>query len=92
MHVPFIVAINKIDRAEADVESVLYDLQSYDVVAEQLGGNVICVPISAKERVNLNLLKEKINQVANERVNLIEDFTVQAQCIVIESNVNDKSG
>ena len=78
MHVPFIVAINKIDRAEADVESVLYDLQSYDVVAEQLGGNVICVPISAKERVNLNLLKEKINQVANERVNLIEDFTVQA--------------
>ena len=30
--------------------------------------------------------------MANERVNLIEDFTVQAQCIVIESNVNDKSG
>jgi hypothetical protein len=30
-------------------------------VPEQLGGNVICVPISAKERVNLNLLKEKIN-------------------------------
>jgi hypothetical protein len=50
------------------------------------------VPISAKERVNLNLLKQKINQLANERVNLIEDFTVQAQCIVIESNVNDKSG
>lgn len=50
------------------------------------------MPISAKERVNLNLLKQKINQLANERVNLIEDFTVQAQCIVIESNVNDKSG
>ena len=50
------------------------------------------MPISAKERVNLNLLKQKINQLANERVNLIEDFTVPAQCIVIESNVNDKSG
>jgi hypothetical protein len=49
------------------------------------------VPISAKERVNLNLLKEKINQIANERVNLIEDFTMPAQCIVIESNVNEKS-
>lgn len=61
MHVPFIVAINKIDRAEADVESVFYDLQNQGVVPEQLGGNVICVPISAKERVNLNLLKEKIN-------------------------------
>jgi translation initiation factor IF-2 len=60
-------------------------------VPEQLGGDVICVPISAKERVNLNLLKEKINQLANERVNLIEDFTIPAQCIVIESNVNEKS-
>jgi len=49
------------------------------------------VPISAKERVNLNLLREKINELANERVNLIEDFTVQAQCIVIESNINEKT-
>lgn len=92
MRVPFIIAINKIDRQEADVEAVFYDLQNQGVVPEQLGGNAICVPISAKERVNLNLLKQKINQLANERVNLIEDFTVQAQCIVIESNVNDKSG
>ena len=92
MRVPFIIAINKIDRQEADVEAVFYDLQNQGVVPEQIGGNAICVPISAKERVNLNLLKQKINQLANERVNLIEDFTVPAQCIVIESNVNDKSG
>lgn len=91
MHVPFIVAINKIDRQEADVESVFYDLQNQGIVPEQLGGNVVCVPISAKERVNLNLLREKINEIAQERVNLMEDFTVPAQCIVIESNVNEKS-
>ena len=91
MHVPLIVAINKIDRMEADVEAVLLDLQMHDVIPEQLGGDIICVPISAKERVNLNLLREKINEVANERVNLIEDFTVQAQCIVIESNINEKT-
>lgn len=78
MHVPFIVAINKIDRQEADVEATFHDLQNQGVIPEQLGGNVICVPISAKERVNLNLLKQKISQVAQERINLMEDFTVPA--------------
>ncbi len=43
-----IVAINKIDRPAADVESVLLDLSSHNLIPEDLGGDVICVPISAK--------------------------------------------
>ena len=50
------------------------------------------MPISAKEGTNLNRLKQKIKEVAHERVNLIEDFTMPAQCIVIESDVDEKSG
>lgn len=64
MHIPTIIAINKIDRPEADVQAVMFDLASKDLVPEDLGGDVICVPISAKEKVNLDLLKEKIQQVA----------------------------
>lgn len=48
MRIPVIVAINKIDRPAADVESVLLDLSSHNLIPEQLGGDVICVPISAK--------------------------------------------
>ena len=77
-HVPMIIAINKIDRPEANVESTMLDLASYDLVPEQLGGNTIVVPISAKEKVNINLLSEKIAMVAREKLNLIEDFTVPA--------------
>lgn len=91
-HIPLIVAINKIDRPEANLEETLLDLSSHDLVPEQLGGNQICVPISAKEKINLDILRQRIAQVAHERVNLLEDYTVPAQCIVIESDVDDKSG
>jgi translation initiation factor IF-2 len=55
-----IVAINKIDRLDANVESTMLDLAAQDLVPEQLGGNTLVVPISAKEKVNINLLSEKI--------------------------------
>jgi translation initiation factor IF-2 len=64
LKIPLIVAINKIDRMEADVQAVMLDLASHDIVPEDLNGDVICVPISAKEKVNLNKLKNKIYEVA----------------------------
>ena len=70
----------------------MLDLASHDLVPEELGGNQICVPISARDGINLDKLQHKIAEVARERVNLIEDYTVPAQCIVIESDVDEKSG
>jgi translation initiation factor IF-2 len=64
MKIPIIVAMNKIDRPAADVESVLLDLSTHNIIAEQLGGDVICVPISAKEKINLDILEQKIVEVA----------------------------
>ena len=83
--------MNKIDRPAADVESVLLDLSSHNLIPEQLGGDVICVPISAKERTNLDLLEEKIIEVANKKLDLKEDLNSKAQCFVIESNFDDKT-
>jgi translation initiation factor IF-2 len=55
-HIPLIIAINKIDRPEADVKATMLDLASHDLLPEEMGGNQICVPISAKERINLDIL------------------------------------
>ena len=92
LHIPIIVAINKIDRQEADVESVMLDLENAGIVTEDLGGNVICVPISALENVNINKLESRIVDLAESRLNLMEDHSKKAQCIVIESDIEEKSG
>jgi translation initiation factor IF-2 len=55
------VAINKIDRSAADVD---LDLASNNLIPEELGGDVICVPISAKMKTNLDKLEEKIIELA----------------------------
>ena len=78
LRIPVIVAMNKIDRPAADVESVLLDLSSHNLIPEQLGGDVICVPISAKEGTNLDLLEEKIIEVANTKLDLKEDLNSKA--------------
>lgn len=78
LRIPLIVAINKIDREEADVEAVLFDLENQGIVAEDLGGNVCCVPISAKEKVNINLLEDSILKLAAKKVNLMEDHSMNA--------------
>ena len=54
MHIPLIVAINKIDRPDADVESVMLDLSQHGLTPQALDGDVICVPISAKEGTNMD--------------------------------------
>lgn len=92
LRIPTIVAINKIDRPEADVESVYLDLENQGIVIEELGGDVTCVPISAKENVNIQLLEDKIVQLSEKKLNLMEDHGMPAQCIVIESNIDEKSG
>jgi hypothetical protein len=38
----------------------LFDLENNEVAPEDLGGTIVCVPISAKEKVNINLLENKL--------------------------------
>ncbi|MDD3401575.1 MAG: translation initiation factor IF-2 [Eubacteriales bacterium] len=58
--VPIIVAINKIDRPEADPERVKQELTKYELVPEQWGGQTICVEVSAKKQINLDSLLEMV--------------------------------
>lgn len=58
--VPIIVAINKIDLPDADVQKVKNDLLSHEVILEDFGGDVMAVEVSAKEKINLDKLEEAI--------------------------------
>ncbi|MDP6803931.1 MAG: translation initiation factor IF-2 [Rhodospirillales bacterium] len=59
-NVPVIVAINKIDRPNADPGRVRTELLQHDIVVEEVGGETLNVEISAKERNNLDKLEEAI--------------------------------
>jgi len=58
--VPIVVAVNKIDKPDADPKRVRTELLQHEVVPEEMGGEVICVDVSAKEKTNLDKLEEVI--------------------------------
>jgi translation initiation factor IF-2 len=62
--VPIIVAINKIDKADAQVDRIKQQLSDRGLLAEDWGGDVVMVPVSARTKENLDLLLEMILLVA----------------------------
>jgi translation initiation factor IF-2 len=62
--VPIIVAINKIDKADAQVDRIKQQLSDRGLLAEDWGGDVVMVPVSARTKQNLDLLLEMILLVA----------------------------
>jgi translation initiation factor IF-2 len=67
--VPIMVAVNKIDKAEADPTRIRQQLTEFNLLAEEWGGDTVFVDVSAKERTNLDHLLEMILLVAE-----IHDF------------------
>ena len=62
--VSIIVAINKMDKPEANPERVLQQLTEYELVPEEWGGDVICVPVSAHTGMGMDTLLESVLLVA----------------------------
>jgi len=58
--VPILVAINKIDKPEANIEKIKQGLTDYGLVAEDWGGDTICVPVSAKTKEGIPQLLEML--------------------------------
>lgn len=63
--VPMIVAINKIDKPEANIDKVKQQLAEHDVLPEEWGGNTVVVPVSAKTGQGMGELKSMILLVAD---------------------------
>ncbi|MFN8626865.1 MAG: translation initiation factor IF-2 [Candidatus Binatia bacterium] len=59
-NVPIIVAINKIDKPEANLERIRQNLADYGLVCEEWGGDTICVPVSAKTKEGIPHLLEML--------------------------------
>lgn len=89
--IPFVVAINKIDRPGANIEKTKMDLAEHEIYVEGYGGDVPCVPISAKMGLGIPELLSMLLLVAD-----IHDFTMDtALCAtgtVIEANLDPKRG
>ncbi len=58
--VPIVVAINKIDKPEANADRVRNELLSHDIILEEFGGEILSVEVSAKQHINLEKLEEII--------------------------------
>ena len=89
--VPIVVAINKVDKPDSDVERVKRQLAEQNLLIEEWGGDIIAVPISAKERQGVEDLLENILVVA-EISDLKANPDRSAVGIVIEASVDRGKG
>ncbi len=89
--VPIIVAINKIDKPDADPLRVRTDLLSHEIVVESMGGDTLEVEVSAKQRLNLDRLLSAINLQA-EVLELTANPDRPAEGIVIEAKLERGRG
>jgi translation initiation factor IF-2 len=89
--VPMIVAINKIDKPDAKPERVRTELLQYEVQVESLGGEVVDVEVSAKNKTNLDKLLEMIALQA-ELLDLKTNVSRPAEGTVIEAKLDRGRG
>ena len=89
--IPIIVAINKIDLPGANPEKVKQDLMQYELVPEEWGGDTVFVPISAKQRTNIDQLLEMVLLVADMK-ELKANPKKQAKGVVIEARLDKAKG
>ena len=89
--IPIIVAINKIDRENANPDRVLQQLTEYGLVPEDWGGDTIMVPVSAHKKIGLDDLLENILVLA-EVQDLKANPNRPAQGVVIEAKLDKGRG
>ena len=88
---PIIVAVNKIDKPEADPQRVMQELLQHDVQVEAFGGDTLAVEVSATKGTNLDKLLEAIALQA-ELLDLVADPDRGAEGTVIEARLDRGRG
>ena len=89
--VPIIVAVNKIDTKGADPNRVMTELLQHNIQVEPMGGDVLCVEVSATEKTNLDKLEEAILLQA-ELMDLRANPDREAQGVVVEAKLERGRG
>ena len=89
--VPIMVAINKIDKPDANPERVKQQLADLGLVVEEWGGDTVCVPISAKQGQGISDLLENLFLVA-DILELKADTDSAAEGVIIEAKLDKTKG
>ncbi|MDI6778393.1 MAG: translation initiation factor IF-2 [Patescibacteria group bacterium] len=89
--IPMVVAINKIDKPNANIQKVKQELADREIVIEEWGGNVVSAEISAKQNIGIDELLDMILLVA-EVEDLKADYRRLPLGVVIESRLDPKKG
>lgn len=89
--VPIIVAVNKIDKPEANPMRVKQELMEQGLVSVEWGGDVEFVEVSAKKKLNLDTLLDTI-LITSEILELKANFKKRAKAVVLESKLDPKVG
>ena len=90
-NVPIIVAVNKCDKPDVDHQKVKNELLQYELISEDMGGDIQCINVSALKKTGLDELIEAIELQA-EILELKSDPNCPASGVVIESKIEKGKG
>jgi translation initiation factor IF-2 len=90
--VPIVVAVNKIDKEDADPTKVRGQLTEYGLVAEEYGGDTMFVDVSAKSNLNIDKLLEAIMLTADAALDMRANADQDAQGVAIEAHLDRGRG
>jgi translation initiation factor IF-2 len=90
--VPVVVAVNKIDKVDADPVRIRGQLTEYGLVPEEYGGDTMFVDVSAKDNINIDSLLEAILLTADASLDLRANPEMEAQGVAIEAHLDRGRG
>ncbi|APX34434.1 translation initiation factor IF-2 [Brachybacterium sp. P6-10-X1] len=91
-NVPIVVAVNKIDKPEANPQKIRQQLTEYNLIAEEYGGETMFVDVSARENQNIEALLEAVLLTADAALELSANADKDARGVAIEANLDRGRG
>ncbi|WP_394214548.1 translation initiation factor IF-2 [Brachybacterium vulturis] len=91
-HVPIVVAVNKVDKPDANPEKIRQQLTEYNLIAEEYGGDTMFVDVSARENLNIEALLEAVLLTADAALELTANPDKDARGVSIEANLDKGRG
>ncbi|WZH37011.1 MAG: translation initiation factor IF-2 [Microbacterium enclense] len=91
-NVPIVVAVNKVDKPDANPAKVRQQLTEYGLVAEEYGGDVMFVDVSARENLNIQALLDAVLLTADAGLDLTANPNKAARGVAIEAKLDKGRG
>ncbi|MPV49582.1 translation initiation factor IF-2 [Pseudactinotalea sp. HY160] len=91
-NVPIVVAVNKVDKPDANPDKIRAQLTEYNLVAEEYGGDTMFVDVSAKQRTGIDDLLEAVLLTADAALDLRANPDKDARGVAIEANLDKGRG